>query len=974
MRHSGWQALFLVPLLMGARCSPTRPACASEGACDGLSRPQRSCINFCAEQWDPNSGTFPLCPVDPCDESAFARPDVVLCPDGYRCVGWPFIEPGLENMGRCMPAVGEFLEQCGHDDLDGPYDQCGTGLVCLEAECSEVVDFATTFRMPLPATPVCFLPRREGQTCDSNLADRDHVDPATGQPYRVGCMPCEYGTWCIEDAISGYASGTERRCLRTCSSSTGDPDSSLCGCDRAICGLTSSEHVTDSRTNTFLGKHFCEPCIGPHTTGCATGTPCCDEGYSECMTPRTVDAPSSDQNMVCCRPEGMDCSGDANPDSCCSGTFCDVEPGTSTGYCQACGVDSDGPLTNQPCCPGYYRVEIDGFARCVPCADVRALYDRTDLQDLSCSNLAFWVEHQAGTDVDAAFIPADRPWPRTFRGAIGGELVNTGGLAAISHQDLHRNHRTWLFQQDLTTGIRPGEGVVLELPRTDGTGGPRVSDLTVPSPGTPWHSYRIYDSGECSMLFDWDQLAVVLSAQINREIATALAGSSLVSGLQTPADGSLTITPVLRADTTGVPGVMIPRDMLEVSIAYETTGLAGCADASFTLDLPAEISLQPGFLPTAQSNAQDANAAQVGCVLAPSGEYWACTLPAGSMDALVSATFPHRDDYWLNYPAAFLTSAMSLVGCIPNRGSYSCTLPEVLDDPFCDPAFDSDCPCVDTGSACYLPNDPYEPWLLLASRSFARGVNWVPGAHDVAVSFPHGIHADVSDVCAFEPIITALIESRISAQIALINDALGGVLGALFGTNFVNDYGVSSASLPGCADSSGSPDDSLCQAVPLFGGQRHTCGTSATGSPICEGFHIEPRRINIRPDGLEFVLAEDSGDPQFALFSGLTIPVGGSSGLSLCAYNRFSPIRVGESVMATPSVFNYDEGRSASLGGDRSSPFCATTDPLCSGICPQTGTVCAALPIQLAGFTAWPPGTVRCRMGQCCNASMQCVQ
>jgi len=66
--------------------------------------------------------------------------------------------------------------------------------------------------------------------------------------------------------------------------------------------------------------------------------------------------------------------------------------------------------------------------------------------------------------------------------------------------------------------------------------------------------------------------------------------------------------------------------------------------------------------------------------------------------------------------------------------------------------------------------------------------------------------------------------------------------------------------------------DSDCQDpyVTYEGGGRHQCSSAG----FCDQFRIEPRRLNMRPEGLEFVLAEGPLDPQHSLLEGSTLFAG----------------------------------------------------------------------------------------------------
>ena len=1004
------------PLLGGPTCTPSDPGCGFEEACEGIANPARSCINYCAPLWNPSptpegscdgmdddldayvdefcppagtteapsncnsadddadgatdEGCVPstrYCALDPCDEGTATHPDTWLCPDGYLCQqDWlmgclPGVECGAPppGMGRCQIAELEFGTDCDPTTNEGA--RCTTGTFCASLEKSErAQEFVDAVGAENSLGGVCLTPVREGGLCDSNIGSLDDY-LATSGPAGAAC---ESGTICV------LGEG-EARCLRTCADEVGVPSNDFCSCGVSECIELESE-VIDEATGESHGTHFCTPCdptSSPCTNADAQG--CCDPSAS-CEN-ALVDVPSGRVTQLCCYPFGRTGCTVGADDECCPGTFC------VDGTCRACGREGSDPELD--CCPGYavFRRNSTGAGSCGRC----------NRYGFDCGEDRFDIVHTDGT-VDNFTIPnTEGIWYRGNLGA-GGDLTTTEEGPEEAIYRISQQHRAYLFPGLLSAPPTDGPWSALLLPQSGG------SESTIPLPASldiptergvyrvseskdefvSFASARVYDVGACSYLLRWPMLVNVLAMEVNKALVNTQWG---IFGAQpfTPAttNGSALnfwIRPLPSARpllATLLPrGPLSEDDRIQLHAEYTSPEVLSCDNARIYVDATVRFRSIPAYQETGKAVAEDALMEQVSCD--PVDSHYECVLPWLSgvrADASVSHDISLYSENFSNplHPFGELQ-----VGCERREGGqfYDCQLPTWTGD----------------GSA-----------TTTYRRSFPRAVTVATRAVDWSLEldeFSVGMTSDLPH-CPLQEHLSGYIRPVVQRRLDAFRSRLDTILEVALGDSFTADFDIPADDLVACGSPESGQDHLECQWRDQFGGERHRCSSvqNSAGQFVCDGAHIEIRRMMVRPEGVEIVLAESVEDPQFQLLDGRpglivddpsdpsdlastleTIDAQAAPSLEwafdpdpgLCAPNRWEsdsnwPIgqprgimRWHASTLLVPSL-----------------PICSNSDPACSGICGQFGNECnrvATLGLdELLTGQRLPSGTLSCVNGTC---------
>ncbi|MBX3269547.1 MAG: hypothetical protein KF729_04770 [Sandaracinaceae bacterium] len=940
-------------LLLGSTCTPTPQGCDFAGRCDPTDfTTAEACINFCVPLFEGDVLDDVMCPLDDCDRAAYLRPDVFRCPSptaagqSYACVPSDRSpEPG--RIGFCRAAAGLF-DECDPDRATGGDPRpCESGTFCVDvadaAACARAFPLRRRAGLSGSARGFCWLPAREGEACDSNLDRGPH-----------GCAPCESGTWCRVTPDHG------RVCLRACElpEAPGVERSDLCACT----GVDEPCVVLPAPTD--QPQRYCRPLLVPNGNLCNPqgGVPCADPG-ADCQL--TSD-PHRGEVFTCCRYPGDTCRSDAD---CCDGyAVC------SGGRCTACGREGQ-PATSVGCCPGHVVVdEASGEQACRSCAVSREGRARAPFEGARCGGEFVQLEAEGGAR-DTIAVPEGGN-----TGAGPAELARTSGRAERVRYRLGERHRLFLLQGDLTgrwddrdppadppdflpsaTAGWPPAGVTVghrfaQLPANFPGQPVRTIELSALPGGDPtstWQSLRVYDAGLCSRFISYqiavDGLVAALNQYLNDRHFEVTPGvfygfEPLTLAPERPDYAVLPhFTPILSSGS-GDFGRAIDSDQLNAFVEYAALGGAafGCFDGRLRLSAGLRLRRRAAVASTLESEledrrrtvAHDCDEGPPGCreVCHFEGDRYLCLQSGGPVPL----------------PPRFVSR--------PRRV-------QVLRD-----AFD------------------FEP----------------------VIEFFDGGLVDCS-VSGLNDAITGNIEGRIRSQLDGILSLLAGSL-----TRAVTEWPVVEADgslrprrfsdLAPCARTDPETgavfaSDAMCAAAdpPFFGGRRQSCvgiqesgeWTDDPGLAVdyrCGRVRFELRRINLRPDGLEAVLADSEDDPQYPLFITHRPASGVPLGEAYCLENRPGSRRDEDPAL----VDTVTRGESLiARGQDRR--ICHPDDALavgedgalhgCQGICgdlgvqcggPHAGTVREEGPLRsrercyVQPLDALAPGQTERGAAQCC--------
>ncbi len=796
---------------MGSTCTPTPPGCDYGAAC-GDPDPSRAeaCINFCVPVFEGAVlGDVP-CPLDECDEAAWTIPGVVRCPSpnaagqSYTCAASDR-SPDPSRIGFCR-AVPGLLDEC----TPGTESACESGAFCVDSEaCGGRFDVSPSFE------GYCWLPAREGERCDSDL----------GRGVE-GCAPCEAGTWCRVTDDYG------RICVRACETpdAPGVERPELCACE----GVAEPCVVMPAPAGT--PQIYCRPRVVPNGHRCdpQTGPPC-EDFASECQP--TAD-PLRGSVFVCCRRDGDECETDAD---CCEG-----RSRCHAGVCTACG-GADALPTEAGCCPGHVVVDdASGEPRCRSCAVSREGRERALFEGASCEGEFVQLETEDGGR-DTIAVPVDGN-----TGAGAAELPAASGDTSRVRYALRPEHRLFLLQGNLTgewTGRDPPADPPAFLPSADSGWPPagttvghafahlpanfpgvavrELSIATLPGrlPTSTWESLRVYDAGACSRFVEYGPAVDGLVASLNRFLVELSFDFGGVTYGSTPLELAFRqpdypeddtewmphITPILSSGR-GDFGRAIDNDQLNVFLEYAAIGGAalGCEDGRIRLSAGVRLSRRPAFLPTLDGELEDRRVV----------EWHDC----GS-------------------------------GC-----REQCQI-------------DGD------RYLCRQVTGPSPPGSTYVARP--RLVRAVRDAVDFApqIEFFDGGLVDCS-ASGLNDLLTGVLQGQIRGSVGSILSQLAGSL-----TRDLREWGIPYADLAPCGrvePETGETfaSDAMCSdAEPRwFGGRRHGCvgiddAGRFTDEPAlardfrCARVRLEIRRVNLRPDGIELVVADSDADPQYGMLT-----------------------------------------------------------------------------------------------------------
>lgn len=932
-----------------AGCFPTDPGCEFEGACQ--TGQARTCINFCAdvatqEEVD-HAGVE--CPLDPCDEAAYLA-GAALCPEGTYCA-LDFGASDPSRLGTCAPNGPGFGDPCGAD----PFDEgqaCSASTFCMDRACERGQAWSQ-IALVESDHGYCFPPVQEGESCDSNFVDARLFN----RPREVfaGCRPCEPGTVCAPPGVDGV-----RRCIRLCERD-GERRDELCGCVGQEC--RDRGPVFDPETGRELGRFFCDECIADNTRECTATAECCDD-LAQCVPGQDPDSAAAH----CCRPLGTACDPTASR-QCCDLTFCD--PANNT--CSACATQGNSPTGGQPCCPGTEPILFGNATICQKCG----FFDDKFL----CSSNRLVARTQSG-NAESVPIPNTNLTYRETVGNVGGDLdVAFRDVARVDY-DLTQDHRAFFFQRRLSNQVEVGDQY-FSLPLNDGL--PRSEDIVTPD---RWRSVQVYDSGRCSFFIPWAQVAGLVGTQLMTELLEP--GSELAEGIDLDRLRGMEwvrISPRLNANPR-YPGIfplgpLVADDEADLAVRFNLNPILGCDTLTISVGfgLKGEPAIEP--LDAGEDDLFTGGTDPLNRVRCFVDERdvddirYTCLVPQRDGDGpwrLEERSFPRVtiDDVCVDLctdscaDARFCDMSIDPPGCVAACRAECNTEERCGRDPTLNDLRFRNVRCYIARDEyrCRLPvfDDPYMPGGALRMRlqSFPRRVRELEGTTDLVLRvLPNDIDFAVDRNgrdCGFFNWVASGFDNDLEEALWEFATILNDTLATTIGDSAIDDFGVPRGLVRAC--------ESDADCVGYLGGRRHRCvdvdGDADPDDRICDALTLEPRRVSVRPDGLEIVLADDERDPHFSLLMSLPSPLdnvlcgfarGGSTGdFALGLTER--PLQRGEAGFAAG--------------------FCEADAVGCGGICSGIGAVCSGGAYSTLTGLPGPLPTSTCNQGECCPLSRFC--
>ncbi|MEM9191197.1 MAG: hypothetical protein AAGF12_18590 [Myxococcota bacterium] len=494
------------------------------------------------------------------------------------------------------------------------------------------------------------------------------------------------------------------------------------------------------------------------------------------------------------------------------------------------------------------------------------------------------------------------------RGDVGGRLQRTLGdvQTAIYELDPDR-HRAYLFQ----TAPAVGGDTSIYLAH------PSVPSMTTAAiPTNNLRATRVYDIGACSYQLSWNTLTNILAAQLTLAVHGSPQADNITHRVTT-------VQPIL--DTEPRFPAILPlgsqnsADQIRVDTSFDAD-LSGCDNARIDMQIDITIGLQPGFNETAQTATADVLMQQVGCVWDSFG--FDCMLPDGA-----GGVGPVNYNPGMYTPQQ-IDADIATMGCVValSGTEYSCIIPI-------------------TGS----PGQVGVPYAGVGETFVRRPVDLVNGATNFRLeSNIDSSDVDFRDCSPADTFARGTLARAIRGEVARLPGFVQEAIEGLVGRRATADFGIPAASVPSCAS------DTDCRVTPFLGGRRHSCDPSLG---TCDFFRLEARRILIRPEGVEFVFAENSADPQFALLDGREGPLPGDP--LFCDPLRYDPDRPDRTPPPDRVPGTIPIGVAPLLSA---TPMCNASAVGCTGICPDVGVACG-----LAGLvtTNPPPPLSLCNCHRC---------
>lgn len=635
-------------------------------------------------------------------------------------------------------------------------------------------------------------------------------------------------------------------------------------------------------------------------------------------------------------------------DEDCDGVF-DEDAGTCP-RCSRWGAVTAG----DDCCPGL--VSLGGVCR--SCTDV--------LDEGLCSE--GWVTTFRGGQTDRFVVPDTDATPVSDRVA-GGALRDTSPRVDRVEYRLTRDQRLYTFEENLEEGVDSGGYSSFPLAIQDP--GYLGVAFTPPVGGAPQESLRVIDGGECSITLPWPLLAQFLAASLNQFYATQFGREAALREFLNGVEHiETTITPRFESIPGGVGAPQRTNDSFTLRSRHRITASEiRCArDAIVRVRADIKLALVPGLNPFGQRIRREFESA--GCRFLRPGanaceNELSCDLYEGSA--------PMIGPDGQTYEVPFLRPDVIVrPGQIRGTGGNAavCRLAEdtLLNQVGCSAESDQSWTCVGLR--------PDGDRLTYFTDS-AAALPSVEGANDIVFErFDLSVNPDPDNAACniFEFIADKILAGEVKNVLGQAEGALNQFLRTQVFERRASALGVPRGELRECTGFRDPVCYSGAYTTPsgFVVGARDRCDGSRCGI-----LRIEPRRINLSPEGLELVLAESPSDPQATLVTNYGFGSGGIAISDFCRSDRFPNVPANADPMSDLlDPASSTQGLSATLGdwgaptnilaqglhrmrGPREICDPRTTEH-CDGICQQSGFACS---VDVALGT----GGGVCSAGLCCD-------
>ena len=619
-----------------------------------------------------------------------------------------------------------------------------------------------------------------------------------------------------------------------------------------------------------------------------------------------------------CGAAGSDTSCDRR-DQDCDGRFDE----------DAAGCPSCNPWrawASDECCPGL--VPDGGFCR--GCTEV--------LEDGLCSE--GWVT-AFGCDgrTDRFIVPdTNASAMEAPERVAGGPLVDTSDDIERFEYRLTGEQRLYAFEESLETGV--DGGAYYAFPLATDRREYASARASFPTPPGELLSTRVVDSGACSVTFPWTILAQLLAAEINKTVALEIgADYGLRTFINAVEHVETTVTPTLRmapGERPGTPGATDDHFTLRSEYRITRSDVRCARGARIRVRAHIALGLRDGLTPFGEEVRDRYES--VGC--RPTGLWGACS------GQLLCNLFEGTE--WIVGPEGRVYASPVI------REDVPVDLTEQHDGAVLGGGGTHLSQCTEhyrkmEGVGCTpTPEDGFRCRTLRSRAGLFGNTLWelseetthpplptVPNSNDVIFErLDVRVNPDPANrACNLvEWLADKRIQKTVSSSLDRATSGLQRVLREQIFNRSALDLGIPASDLRECEE-----DSDRCWAAGPYTtpsgfvlGGRDMCDDSAG---LCSKLRIEPRRVEVTPEGLEIVLAESIDDPQARLVERMVLDFGLFQIDGFCDVERYPAQRAGTSPSGEAAApRNLSPGSSSDISSTLLGPWAPLATPLNSAL------------------------------------------